>query len=205
MENSEYIGITVLQCTTTALAILLNSLGKYLLSRIRNTRTSQNIIPMINLSFAEILMSITGIVQSLFGFLRNIEINKGIQKIIKAIPGGLLFTYYLLMISMTSNRLFVSVFPIKYQIIMAQRKAKIALALSWVAGLTFALIAISLPTTVLLYLFATIILPMFNGLFIFIALITYFFILYRRIFHNVTLPRQCKNWSIMAASGRNCR
>ena len=28
---------------------------------------------------------------------------------------------------------------------------------------------------------------------------------YRRIFYDVTLPRQRKNWSIMAASGRNCR
>ena len=28
---------------------------------------------------------------------------------------------------------------------------------------------------------------------------------YRRIFHDVTSPRQLKTWSIMGASGRNCR
>ena len=28
---------------------------------------------------------------------------------------------------------------------------------------------------------------------------------YRRIFHYITLPRQRKNWSIMAVSGLNCR
>ena len=30
-------------------------------------------------------------------------------------------------------------------------------------------------------------------------------IFYRRKVHDVTLPRQRKNWSIMATSGRNCR
>ena len=28
---------------------------------------------------------------------------------------------------------------------------------------------------------------------------------YRGKFHDVTLPEQCKNWSIMAVLGHNCR
>ena len=45
-----------------------------------------------------------------------------IQHIINAIPSGIYFTYYLLLISITLDTLFVSAFLIKYQIITAQQK-----------------------------------------------------------------------------------
>ena len=176
MENSKLVSdtITISECIVIVFAISLNSVGIYLLCQIRNTRTNQNVI-LMNLSSAEILLCLIKMIDKLFSLLR-ISYD---MKIIKTVQLCFYLTYYLLMILMTLDRLFVSVSPIKYQVIMTQRKTKMVLTSSWIAGLIFGLLVYSLRPLDILYLFATVLMPVLNGSFFVAALTTYSYILHK--------------------------
>ena len=136
----------------------------------------------MNLSSAEILICIIGLAPK---FLSLLGISDN-MKIIKTVPTGLYITYYLLMILITLERLFVSVFPIKYHTIMTQRKTKIILTSSWITGLIFGLAFYHLRPLEIQYLFTTIFWPVLNGSFVVTALITYSYILHK-LFNRQTL------------------
>ena len=85
------------------------------------------------------------------------------------------------MISLTLDRLLMSILSIKYQITVTKRKTKITLAVSWMTGNIFGVILYFLKPEQETYVLKTCFFPTSNMSFIITALITYSYILYQLI------------------------
>ena len=179
MEASKFIKVAIPECIIKTSAIFLNSLGIYLLSQVRNTRTNQNMI-LMNLSSAEILLCLLSTTKDIIRMVRisGKEDSPG-QRIFRALSYGFIFTYYLLMISVTLDRLLMSVLSIKYRIIMTTLKIKIILAVSWITGQALGLRLCFLTQIEQQNVLNIFISPILSGVFILSASITYSYIFYK--------------------------
>ena len=157
------------------LSVMLNSLGLYLLSQIKEQRTYQNTI-LKNLSFAEIFMSIVGAIY----FIKSITGKRdGMERFVWSIEragSGVYLTYYLIMISIALDRLAMSILTIKYQTIITHRKIVIILACCWITCPCFSLMFYFLRSTE-----HEIMYPILDFSFIAFTISTYTYILHKLI------------------------
>ena len=127
-----YIVIQIIQTGVLFLAIILHSLGIYLLSEIKKTRTNQNII-LMHLSVMEMICSSCVIVYNC-SLLGGLDITENFILPAYLFAEGTYVTFYLIMIVLTTDRLAMSLFLLRYQVIMTRTRIKIVLALCWVLG-----------------------------------------------------------------------
>ena len=118
-----YIGLIIL-----TLGLLLHFLGLYLLSHFRQTRTHQNVI-LMNLGFAEIIMSATGIAEFSYEISEKI-----ISRPALLLSQGSVITFYLVMITLTLDRLFMILLSIRYNIVVTRKKMRVVLMFCWLIG-----------------------------------------------------------------------
>ena len=153
-----YIGIFIL-----SLGTLLHALGLNLLGHVKETRTHQNII-LMNLGFAEIILSARGVAD----FSYQIS-----GKIINT-PASMFFrsavtTFYLIMMSLTLHGLFMTVLPLRYNIVVTRKKMRVVLMFCWLIGFIVGAIFSILNS----YQVAFITSGSLHGIFLILAITTY--------------------------------
>ena len=94
----------------------------------------------MNLSSASILLCFLSLTNGVFSMVEmyDKEANLG-PNIHFGASHGFVVTYYLSMISLTSDRLLMSILSIKYRMIMTTRKTKMILMMPWIIGQAFGL------------------------------------------------------------------
>ena len=133
MVTSTYTIMQIIQTGLLFSAIILHSLGIYLLSQIKETTTNQNII-LMHLSVIEMLSSSYVIVYNCSGLV-GLEMNENLTLSMYLFAEGTYITFYLIMILLTTDRLAMSLLLLKYQVIMTRLRIKTALVLTWVIGI----------------------------------------------------------------------
>ena len=133
MVTSAYTVIQIIQTGLAFLAIILHSLGIYLLSQIKETITNQNII-LMHLSVIEMIFS-SGVIGYNCSGLSELELNENFSLSVYQFAEGTYVIFYLIMILLTTDRLAMSLLLLKYQVIMTRTRMKIALVLTWVIGI----------------------------------------------------------------------
>ena len=124
MVTSTYTIMQIIQTGLLFLAIILHSLGIYLLSQIKETTTNQNII-LMHLSVIEMLSSSYVIVYNCSGLV-GLEMNENLTLSMYLFAEGTYITFYLIMILLTTDRLAMSLLLLKYQVIMTRLRIKTA-------------------------------------------------------------------------------
>lgn len=165
-------------CTLIVLviAIMLNAVGIYGLSKLKANRTFQKLI-LINLSIGEIIVSVIGfpyfVLVSLGTDLRN-----PIAMTIFTIATSVRFPLYLLMIFLTVDRLIASKLHISYRRVITRPVVNFTIVFSWTTGAVYCiadlLSGFSITERYSRFLFIAV-----DSLFLCLVAITYTFILKR--------------------------
>ena len=181
MQSSNFVPLSTSAIIISALALLLNSLGIYLLSEIKKRPTHQNFI-LINLSVAEILSCIIGVIYFAL-LLGNHNIYVSSVWFYQTIGHGTFLAYDFIMITITLDRLAMSVLSIRYQSIITYRKVVIILASCWIMGPSISLLLFLLKKYQLIcfQLYNRIVFTAVDLSFVTVTVITYLHILYRLI------------------------
>ena len=129
---SDFIPISAVAFALVALALFLNLLGIYLLSQVKSYRTHQKII-LMSLSASEILMSISATAYYVM-VLGNKETLWSFGWFFHIFGTGTYLTYSLIMITITLDRLAMSIFSLRYQAIVTSRRVIIVLISCWIIG-----------------------------------------------------------------------
>ena len=181
MQPSNFVPLSTSAIILLALALLLNSLGIYLLSEIKKRPTHQNFI-LINLSVVEIFSCIIGVIYFAL-LLGNDNIYISSVWFYQTIGHGTYLTYDFIMITITLDRLAMSVLSIRYQSVITYRKVVIILASCWIMGPSISLLLFLLQKYQLIcfQLCQQIIFTAVDLSFVTVTVITYLHILYRLI------------------------
>ena len=139
MADKKLIAIDVVGIIVLCLAVLLNTLGIFLLLK-TSSRTYQRVI-LINLSSAEILLSIREMLHWILRLTGYPE-NSRILQIGRIIDAGIYGTYCLTLTSLTTDRLR---WPLKYQLHRSKKRMKVVLCIFWMMGSLSCLPLIFLP------------------------------------------------------------
>ena len=157
-------------------SIVLNTIGIYLLRKIKNSRTYQNVI-LMNLSAAQILMSLLAIlywVLTIYGY----DMLSGIMLTLLEIITSFYFPLYIIVTFLTIDRFLACKLSLRYKVILTQRRTFVALAMAWLIGLINMVVFLFSDNSVqLINMQKRWMLPILDGIFICTALITYAFIL----------------------------
>ena len=130
MVTLAHLTIEIVQTGLLFLAVLLHSLGIYLLCHIKETRTDQNVI-LVHLSLVEIITSLFVIGYNA-ARLSAMEINDHVALLSYLFIEGIYLAFHLIMIVLTSDRLAMTLLSLKYQMTMTRRRMKLALAVCWI-------------------------------------------------------------------------
>ena len=162
--------------TILCVSVVLNTIGIYLLRKIKNSRTYQNVI-LINLSTAQILMSLLAIlywVLAIYGY----DMRSGITLTLLEIITSFYFPLYTLVTFLTIDRFLACKLSLRYKVILTERRTFVVLAMAWLFGLTHMFVFLFSDNSVqLINMLKRWMLPILDGIFICAALITYAFIL----------------------------
>ena len=139
MKPSERILLVVIAVILIILALILNSLGIYLLIQIKKRSTHQNLI-LMNLSAAEILLSITALVDYILWILDWKEFHISIDYISYVIECGVGLSHYLIAVILTLDRLAMCTLTVRYKIVLSHKRTTVILACCWIIGLCFSLL-----------------------------------------------------------------
>ena len=176
MGNSAYFVIKITQTGVLFLAILLHSLGMYLLKQIKETRTNQNTI-LMHLSLIEIITSSFVIIFNVSTHFKilDVYVNYNFALSFHLFGEGIYLIFYFIMIILTIDKVAVSLLSLKYGVIMTCKKTKIILTLCWLIGIICGGIFIALRSTEI----PSMIHIIADGCFLILAVTTYIFILYQ--------------------------
>ncbi len=128
--------------TLSCIAILLHSLGIYLLA-VHNRNTSNQAILLINMSATEIVLSTIVI---LIRLMRVLCISTALE-IFDSIELGICVGFYCAMFFIVIERFIGVIFPLKHRVLVTKRHIKIALTFAWsismITGITGIVLALT--------------------------------------------------------------
>lgn len=164
----EFIQVLVLILFT--LAVILHSLGAYLLHQTKKSSSNKTqLIYLLNLSVAEAVLCATGVVKR---FLKFIHYEEAAMHITLYQWTGCCSVYYLAMISLTLDRLMAVYFNIRYPLYCTERKVNTFLISQWIISIAYAVIINEMLSEKEIFDFATIyFFPLCDGAFLLVALI----------------------------------
>ncbi len=119
--------LSYFRLTFSCIAILLHSLGIYLLVTQNREKSNQTIL-LINMSATEIILSIITILRCLFTIF-NISTATAINSSIEL---GMVICLYCAMLLILIERLIGVIFPLRHRVIVSKRRIKNAIAVAWI-------------------------------------------------------------------------
>ena len=165
---------TILYCltfATAAVALVLNILGIYLLTKLRARISYQNVI-LINISFIKVIGSISEAVLCLLEIIGKGEEHRSYQ-ILHIINVGAFGVNHLTIVTLTLDRLFGSVMPLRYRVLFTKNKLRTTIIASWIIG-TAGIVPFFIFDYAFLYsIYYKIVYPTLDGMVLMIAVIAY--------------------------------
>ena len=192
MEMHQHISIIIyVSIMIAGLAILLNMVGMYLISKQGPQRTHHNLV-ILHLSFLQIPISISALVYwislSIFGTEKNTIIKWTVPLMISSrVPLNLIIAI------LTADRLMAVKYSLRYMAIVSKHKVKVALIASWLSWVVSFSVLVSMRKEPYRQVLDVFVIPVLDCLLLLFILCTYSYIFWRMRRRSRTLSNISTN------------
>ena len=157
--------------TVATVALLLNGLGIFLLTKLRARISNQNVI-LLNISLIKLIGSITEVALCVLEITGEGEEQRSYQ-VLHIINVGAFGVNHLTIVVLTLDRLLGTVIPLRHNVLITKDKLRIAILASWIIG-TAVIVPFFICDYAILYsIYYKIIYPTLDGIVLVIAVTAY--------------------------------